>query len=429
MSFRFADLKKSVRKAKDGHQITPARLEGRQAAFQIEFLLNQFEEHLGKPRRTLDPEVLLEFVGDAKLGRGLLATLAQWYRMRARTFAEVLGEDGRGAAVAERLAARAIAGPVDLRAWVYASLNYDGDGYLEPEVEEAFWHGQARALCLKREGLRRLMLLDSPEEAVLVRTAPRPTAGDVMAAYNARAQTTLLRSARVVTLYCNATSALLERAAQAWAAPLGVEWEIEPGELRLHGRADALGCWTRHGRRVERAALELLALPELKVSELHGRLEASDKTCRFVWRWDQLERLGAGSGGALRDSVVEEIEALAGSLRRERERTGASEWGIRQATHVVAAGETAVLPHLELRRGDRAVYLRGGEAAAVGRVSERLPFAGIVANYGETVMVHFAGGAEVECPADGVLRALGEWLDGQTEHGTVQDGQRLRKAA
>src|SRR5438876_466556 len=99
MSFRLADLKKSVRKTKEGYQVTPTRLEGRPPAFKVQFLLQQFEGHLGCPRRLLEPDSLLDFVGDARLGRGLLATLSQWYRLRARTFAEVL-EDG-GAALRE----------------------------------------------------------------------------------------------------------------------------------------------------------------------------------------------------------------------------------------------------------------------------------------------------------------------------------------
>ena len=36
MSFPLADLKKSVRKAKDGYQVTPARSDGRAATFKIE---------------------------------------------------------------------------------------------------------------------------------------------------------------------------------------------------------------------------------------------------------------------------------------------------------------------------------------------------------------------------------------------------------
>src|SRR5947207_911080 len=160
MSFRLTDLKKTVRKGQDGYRVTPARLEGRRSAFRIEFLLQQFEGHLGCPRRLLDPDSLLDFMGDARLGRGLLATLSQWYRLRPRTFAEVL-EDG-GA----RLAQYGISGPIDLRARLYDAVNAGGQGYLDPEQEALFWQRQSRSLGLQRESLRRLMLLDRAEEAI-----------------------------------------------------------------------------------------------------------------------------------------------------------------------------------------------------------------------------------------------------------------------
>ena len=78
-----------------------------------------------------------------------------------------------------------------------------------------------------------------------------------MAAYNARSLTTFLRSAAEVLLRCDTTRTLVERAARTWAHTQDVEWSIDADMLRLMGRADALGCWTRHGRRVERAALKV----------------------------------------------------------------------------------------------------------------------------------------------------------------------------
>jgi hypothetical protein len=403
MSFRLNDLKKSVRKGKDGHQVSPARLEGRPHAFRIEFLLQQFEGHLGCPRRLLDPDALLDFVGDARLGRGLLATLSQWYRMRPRTFAEVLPDGGAG------LLERGISGPIDLRAWLYEAVNRGGRGYLDPEAEPVFWQAQSRALGVRREALQKLTVLDRPEEAVLVRTGPAPTPADVMAAYNARAHTTLLRSALDLSLHCAAPARELERAARHWPNALGVEWRIEGSMLQLFGRADALGCWTRHGRHLERAALELLALPNLAIRELHGRVAIGERTCRFRWATDTLAALGTGQGDPLpaplecggltplsspvphaaqvRDEtepslvlpsppstpsseksdvkpphskapslIPQQVEALAALLRRERD--GAGDWGIRRAGHLVAVEAGVFLPHLELRRGDLALYLR-----------------------------------------------------------------------
>ena len=58
----------------------------------------------------------MDFVGDARLGRGLLATLSQRYRMRARTFPEVLDLRYPGPAWRKRFQAHGIGGTVDLRA-------------------------------------------------------------------------------------------------------------------------------------------------------------------------------------------------------------------------------------------------------------------------------------------------------------------------
>jgi hypothetical protein len=435
MSFRLADLKKTVRKARDGYQVTASRLEGRPPAFRIEFLLQQFEGHLGCPRRMLDPNALLDFVGDARLGRGLLATLSQWYRMRARTFPEVL-EDG-GA----RLLEHGIAGPADLRAWLYSAVNTSGKGYLDPEAEPLFWQAQARALGFRRDDLRKLMLLDQPEEAVLVRTGPPPTAADVMAAYNARAQTTLLRSAREIRIHCETPAPALERAARAWADPLEVEWRVEAGSLILAGRADALGSWTRHGRRVERAALELLALPDLAPHELQGRLTIGDRECTFLWKQrDTLALLGAGRGAPLEDGLPDRIAALATALRRERDRSGDSAWAIRRATHLIGVEGAVFLPHLELRRGDLSLYLRlqgprlgSGELEALAPFTGKTPFGQVEWSGSEhdRLTLHLAGREPVCCGSDELLAALLPALETLRRATQTADGLRrpVRRAA
>jgi predicted nuclease of restriction endonuclease-like RecB superfamily len=414
MSFRLSDLKKSVRKGREGYQVTPARLEGRPAAFRIEFLLQQFEGHLGCPRRMLDPHSVLEFVGDARLGRGLLATLSQWYRVRPRTFAEVLADGGA------RLREHSIAGPIDLRGWLYAAVNHSGSGYLDPDSEALFWKSQSRALGFRGQDVQKLMLLDRPEEAVLVRTGPRPTVADVMAAYNARALTTLLRSAVEIELRGEATALSLERAARAWAGALEVEWRQEKDVLRLLGRADALGCWTRHGRRVERAALELLSLPELAVRELRGRLEIGERTCHFRWTEEALALLGAGRGSSLVEGLPDQISALAADLRRERDRAGDTAWSIRRASHLLGVENGVFLPHLELRHGDLAIYLRLAAASgeedgpqALAPFRHKTPVA-LVGRSGEAeapVTLHLAGEEPERCAPGQVLPALAARLE------------------
>jgi hypothetical protein len=416
-------LKKSVRKGRDGHQVTPGRLESRQHLFQVEFVLQQFEQHLGRPRRELDPDVLMDFVGDSRLGRGLLATLSQWYRMRARTFPELLDARQDGGRRYARLLEHGISGPVELRAWLYRAANLEANGFVDPPVDEPYWKSRTRTLALRQEALATLSLLDRPEEAVLVRTGPRPPAADVLAAYNARAHTTLLRSAAEVTLTCAGPVAVLTEAARLWAEPLGVEWSVEPHTLRLSGFADALGCWTRHGRKVERAALELLALPDLGVREVSGRLRVVDKECRFRWKEDVLNTLRTAAPAPMVEALPERLELLAALLRRERERGDDPAWGFRQPSHLLAVEGKAWLPHLELRRGDLGIYVRVGDEL---QQPELGPFTGktlvIVAtgawDGGSPVTLHFPGGRRLECREGAVLAALNVWL---AESRTVTD--------
>ncbi len=418
MSFRLVDLKKTVRKGKDGYQVTPARLEGRQEQYRIEFLLGQFEQHLGQPRKNLDPAVLLDFVGDARIGRGLLATLSQWYRMRPRTFTEVLTAPGpekrargRGDIAGDKssderlrhLAELGIEGPADLRAWLYAAVNRGGGGFLAPADETLFWKIQARALGIGREELELMMLLDRTEEAVLVRTGPRPTAADVIAAYNARAHTTLLRSCAELTLRCDGRREALATALESWAAPLGVEGRVDGSCVTLLGQADVLGCWTRHGRKLERVALELLGLPELQVREARGLLGIGERECGFAWKGETLALLTAGSECPLRHEPLERIEALATGLRRLRTETdGGISWGVRRPGQLLGVAGGACLPHLELRYNDLALYLRlteAGEGAQWPRTfAGKTPIGLIEGKSGDTATrVHLAGAEPRSC--------------------------------
>jgi hypothetical protein len=219
------------------------------------------------------------------------------------------------------------------------------------------------------------MRLDRAEEAILICTGPPPRAEDVMAAYNARAHATLLRGAAEVAIRCAASPAELRRALGGWPAALGVDARIERESLLLYGRPDATGSWARHGRRVERAALELLASPALSPREVRGQLTLGERACRFRWEGETLTLLGAdrfpGGADATGDDLPERVVAVAAALRRAREE--GARLSIRRATHLVGVEGGVCLPHLELRDGDDGLYLRvaGPEALALAGESIR----------------------------------------------------------
>src|SRR6266581_423441 len=195
MAFRLADVKKTVRSRSDGHRyIHPKLLEGAAVSAQVGLALAYLHARLGRPRREIDPEMLVRFFGDPKVARGLVSCLRHTYRWRAQELADVLEVKDLA-----RLAARSIRTPCDLRLFLYDTLNSRGDGFLPAEREEHL-RPLARRLGLAPAKLDQLVALDAEENAVLVRVGPVPEPEDVVALYNYHAVSAMLRNSAWVAL-------------------------------------------------------------------------------------------------------------------------------------------------------------------------------------------------------------------------------------
>src|SRR6185436_7626425 len=88
----------------------------------------------GRRRGEFEAETLLEFFGDPRLARGLVACLARTYAWREQTFAEAFGEQ-----VAQLLWRAGLASPAALRAKLYGLANGRYRGVILP-------HERAEAL-------------------------------------------------------------------------------------------------------------------------------------------------------------------------------------------------------------------------------------------------------------------------------------------
>src|SRR5262249_3969574 len=102
--------------------------------------------------------------------------------------------------------------------------------------------------------LEQALWLDAPDQAVLVRHGPVPTAADMRACYNVQVLETLLSTAPKSRFALRGNPAYVE----AVAAPPWGQARGQGATVTLYGRPDALGVWTRHGARVARTALILL---------------------------------------------------------------------------------------------------------------------------------------------------------------------------
>src|SRR5215813_11880403 len=124
---KLVDLRKTTRRAKSGdlRVVYPYLLRDRSLAPRIEIAVRYLESMLGRPRRELDEEVIVQLFGDHKIARCVVACLAASYRHRARAFAEVLAVE-RVAALAEL----GISGPSELRLWLFRQANIALPGFV-----------------------------------------------------------------------------------------------------------------------------------------------------------------------------------------------------------------------------------------------------------------------------------------------------------
>jgi predicted nuclease of restriction endonuclease-like RecB superfamily len=248
MALRLQDLCKTTRRAAGSGlpRLFPRILGDDRLDARLGIAIRFFETHLGRSRGELDAEALTTLFGDPRLARGLLRCLAHSYRYRTRPLAEVLGTE-RAAA----LAARGQGTPRDLRALAYRRANEAG-GFVSPAQRADF----LRHLVddLEPTEIERALWLDAPDQAMLVRHGPVPTAADMRACYNVQVLETLLSTAPESHFTLRGNPEYVEAVATRHA----VQASVKGTTVTLYGRPDVVGVWTRHGVRMARTALILL---------------------------------------------------------------------------------------------------------------------------------------------------------------------------
>ncbi len=268
-SFNRQTLKKTVRRsAGDGRvYIYPTRLatappaRRREVAAQLGIAIRYFETMVGQRRAAFDPEALIGLFGDPKLARGLVAAFARYYRYRPLKPGEVVPP-----AVADGLYEKRLATPAALRANLFRFVNTAPQyGYaLEVDRADVLSHFGAD-LGLDPEQVADLLWLDSAENWLLTRLA-QPQPADLIAVYDALAIETVLRYASRLDLEFRSPAG--EAVGRDLRLLLGhYDLRCDLGEMRLdqpwrvtvHGRADARGSWARHGIRLVRLLVRLLA--------------------------------------------------------------------------------------------------------------------------------------------------------------------------
>jgi predicted nuclease of restriction endonuclease-like RecB superfamily len=406
MAFKPSEFKKTSRGSGEGRQIYPHQIRDERHAAAIGFAVAYFERMVGRRRAEFEAEALLEFFGDPRLARGLVAVLAATYSWRPLTLAEALGDEA-----ADALARAGVSRPAELRARLYALANARHDGFLAPDERPA----ALRALCaelaadaerrrawaqadppppaaLTPPQIERALTLDAEDEQVLVKLGAAPTAAEVAERYNFHSLETALAYAESARLRLSGDIWTILRSAHNLARRYRITYSVGalPGslfdnrlDLTLHGRRDALGGWGRAGRRLARALLRLLAAHPGAAVE--GEVLTHAGGGRAALRLDAklLRALGAagapGDADAWDDAEADELQRAWGRAL-VRGRTGG--WRLRRDPAPLVGG-AVVVPDFALRRGDAAVAL----CLAPGRAAAESLAAGLKASSAPAVVL------------------------------------------
>jgi predicted nuclease of restriction endonuclease-like RecB superfamily len=355
---------------------------------EIQSLIAYFEQLLGQTQRSFSLDEARSCIGDYRLASCLIATLSNWYVWRQREW---------GAVVREMQASpdflRDFASPGQLRLALYEYVNEQQNGFLTQQNRHATLAAFAARYHLTVPALEYLVLLDSDEEALLIRmTEAPPSPQDVATLYNQWAFEAALCSASEVqfVLDCRAfasgqTSGKTRPVAGIGtvikrlcflARRLGVYYELSyEGEaehmllsLTLYGPQEVTGAPQQYGLRLARLCRLLLRYQQgQKRSVIQAIVEASATVHflqrRYLFRMDShlLRLLPAGEGNddenqdTIFDSSVE--EQFAAAFLDLASRKGVEGWMLEREPEPLLVQGSILIPDFALTRGQKRLYV------------------------------------------------------------------------
>lgn len=397
MSFKLSDFKKTTRGSGESRQIYPHQIRDDRYTAAISYALGYYERMVGRRRAEFESETLLEFFGDPRLARGLVACLGGAYLWLNPDPTAALGP-----AAAAALRRAGVGRPAELRARLFALANARYGGFVPPAERQAALRDLAAELQRSAEGaaewtaglpadapppqvagalpaevLERALTLDADEERVLTRPGPTPTPDEIVARYNYHSLETALCYAERINLRMRGPVWAMLRSAHNLARRYRIGYSVGdlPGslfderlELTLLGRRDALGGWGRAGRRLARAVLRLLAAHPGCAVEGSAFVHAGGQGANVRLDSRAITLLGARAAASVADDAWEDSAAdelqMAWARLQSRGRTDG--WGLRRDPEPLVGTESLVLPDFALRRGasSAALCLATGRAAA-----------------------------------------------------------------
>lgn len=364
MSFSLNDFKKTSRKVGEQRVLYPHQLRDDRYLAAISYAIDYYERQVGLPRKEMQADTLLEFFGDPKLARGIIACLSRTYTWHQPTISEVVDEE-----ICAALQSVGLDRPADIRAHLYRYVNQHHNGFLPIVGRRTVIETICQELPIDRHTFEQLLTLDAAENAILTKVAGTPTARDIVALYNYHSIETALRYTSQLRLTLNGPIWTIVRTAHNVSKRYNLRYTIEHGAgglfagtvtIEWSGKRDALGGYGRHGRRIVRALLRLLAAhPDAPIdgdvtTHLGGKVyhyPLNDKALKTLGVHAQ--RIGRGEEAWESASAAKLINAWNKAYLRGE--TGG--WRLRRDPEPIVTEDGVIVPEFLIMRGQQRAYL------------------------------------------------------------------------
>lgn len=382
MGFPITDFRFTTRRSATGTPtIYPMLMRDASMLPKLALAIRHVEGMVGQERAACDSDVLMQFFGDPKLARCLIACLGRTYRFIPRTPAEVLH-----ASALAYLSTLGIQTSKHLRLWLYDRLNGEHHGFLPSHGRIDLSAAFEQELRLRPGEFERLLYLDDEDHAVLTRFGAVPSPEDIVAQHNARALETLLRHTQHLVVSLARTTPQARAAILHVCATEQVIARIDGDDdarLHLFGRQDAMENWSRWGRRLARTVFKISERVRPVMRDIQADVVIRDRA--LLWKpgaeaLDMLAGAAVPSAGWEDDDGWDATTVQSATLIPGNSRPG---WGIRRWPEVQAWKQGPVVPDLTLVSREQRIHVC---AVRSTRHAERLAALTALASSGDGLL-------------------------------------------
>jgi predicted nuclease of restriction endonuclease-like RecB superfamily len=365
MSFKINDFKKTSRTNAGERLLYPYQIRDDRYTASIGYAIAYYERMVGRLRSEFESETLLEFFGDPRLARGLVACLARTYAWRAQTFEEALGPNA-----AAQLKRANITTPAALRARLYALANQHYGGVILPhERDEALTRlseeiKQAAKTpsqhLLTPAQIDQALMLDSEDRHVLMQLGPTPKPEEIVALYNYHSLETALCHAEQLVLNLRGPIWNILRSAHNLARRYRLHYTINSAPRNLFDEHLTITITGKRGRQINRMLLRLLAShPDSLVGgEAKVRLRGQTSTLRLDERALRTLGVAAHTSNELSEPwEADLLEQFQRSWSRAFMLGRTAGWRLRRDPEPLVSTGAIVVPDFVLMRGRERLML------------------------------------------------------------------------